>query len=61
MWPTWYKMLEAAHAADVAATRLPCEGAHHPHEIYRWTRNPPALDPRSTFSAADSIVEEDDD
>jgi hypothetical protein len=70
VWPTWFVSIVAMQEADATAMKNApstppaqqrSDDGRHPHEIFRWTRNPPALDPRSTFSATDSIVEEDDD
>ena len=67
-WPTWYVDAVAMQTLDTESMAMQgptasstTSAAAPPHEVFRWTRNPPALDPRSTFSATDSIVDEDDD
>ncbi|KAG5495403.1 hypothetical protein GH5_03064 [Leishmania sp. Ghana 2012 LV757] len=72
MWAEWYlEALCVAEELKSRAYRLPTMGygtndaplgaeLPPPHVLYANARNPPALDPRSTFTK-ESIVEEDDD
>ncbi|KAG5470915.1 hypothetical protein CUR178_02221 [Leishmania enriettii] len=72
MWAEWYlEALRVAEELKTRAYRSPIMGygiidaplgaeLPPPHVLYANARNPPALDPRSTFTK-ESVVEEDDD